>query len=337
MNMEDVVIRKFRDSDVDDFIRLSEVSFSEESIAAGITPQDFERETRKIFRWKMIPYKLLTMLMNIKWEGFVAEKGEKVVGGAMFMGKKDHMVLSNLMVDPEYRRQGIGQTLLIKRLERLAELGYLYATTEVLETNSASIGNIKKRGFELFNSYSVYESALPLQENQLTANLKLDFQEIKPSDRTVFHKIEKQTTPQFLLKINGSAEDRFFLSRWQKLYLRYIHSSKWIKALSLGGEIIGFICVDFQQQQSKGFLIKPVISEKGMSYLADILQGVATWLTASGRLSMVIEISDRWTCMRDYVLEHGWRKQYTWLEFIKWLDDRAKQETLERFPIQVNE
>jgi GNAT superfamily N-acetyltransferase len=331
--MEDVIIRKFRYSDIDDFIRLSKLSFSQESIAAGISPQDFERETRRIFRWKMIPYKILTLLMQIKWEGFVAEKRNKVVGGGMFMGKKNHMVLSNLMVDPEYRRQGLGQALLKKRLERLAELGHPYAITDVLETNIASLGNIQKQGFELYNSYSVYEIALPFPESQPTAKREIDFQDIKQSDRTKFYEIERQNTPQFVVYINDSAADRFFLSRWQKLYLRYIHSSRWIKVLVMGKEILGFVSVDYQQQQSKGFLIQPMISDQGMRYLPDLLKKAGGWLTESGKSSMVIETPDRWTGVRDYLVENGWIKQYTWLEFIKWLDQGAKQETLKLFPL----
>jgi len=39
--MEDFLIRKFEYTDIDDFIRLSKISFAEESIAAGLTPDNF--------------------------------------------------------------------------------------------------------------------------------------------------------------------------------------------------------------------------------------------------------------------------------------------------------
>ena len=92
--MNEVVIRKFEHTDVDEFIRLSQISFAEESIAEGITPEDFEHETRRIFRWKMLPYKLLTALMGIQWEGFVAEKDGKVVGGGMYIGRNNRMTIT---------------------------------------------------------------------------------------------------------------------------------------------------------------------------------------------------------------------------------------------------
>ena len=330
--MEDVIIRKFKHTDVDDFIRLSKLSFAEESIAAGITPEDFELETRRIFRWRMIPYKLLSHLMGIKWEGFVAEKDGKVVGGGMYMGRNNRMILTNLMVDPEFRRQGIGQALLLKRLERLSELGFPYVTTQVLDTNSASLANIKKQDFELFNQYSVYERNLPLPDREDPIVHPLTVREINSSDKAAFREIEKRTTPAFVLQINGSAESRYFLSRWQKLYLRYTRYSKWIKAVVAEGETLGFLCADFHPQQRKGFLLQPVVSDEGLQYLPAMIRKVGAWLEESGKVSMVVEIPDQQTRIRDYLLDNGWSQQYTWLEFIKWLDERARQKITSQSP-----
>jgi hypothetical protein len=36
-----------------------------------------------------------------------------------------------------------------------------------------------------------------------------------------------------------------------------------------------------------------------------------TWLKQSGRESMIVEIPDQWAKIRDYLLENGWKKQYT--------------------------
>jgi ribosomal protein S18 acetylase RimI-like enzyme len=323
--MGDVIIRKFKHTDVNDFLRLSRLSFAEESIAAGITPEDFELETRRIFRWKMIPYKLLTNLMGIKWEGFVAEKDGKVVGGGMYMGRNNRMVLTNLMVDPEFRRQGIGQALLQKRLERLTELGFPFVTTQVLDTNLASLANIKKQDFELFNKYSVYERNLPLQDREDPIVYPLTFREINSLDKAAFREVEKRITPAFIMYIIGSAESRYFVSNWQKLYLRYTRYSKWIKAVVAEGETLGFLCADFHPQQRKGFLLPPVVSKEGLRYLPTMIRQAGAWLEKSGKVSMVVEIPDQQTCIRDYLLDNGWSRQYTWLEFIKWLDERARQ------------
>jgi len=323
--MNDVTIRKFKRTDVDDFIRISKLSFAEESLAEGITPEDFEQETRRIFRWKMLPYKLLTALMGVKWEGFVAEKNGKVVGGGMYIGRNNRMSITNLMVDPEYRRQGVGQALLIRRLEHLSERGFPFAIAQVLDTNTASLQNLKKQNFEVFNKFTVYERNLPIPKSNDSSITPITVREINRSDRTLFREIEDKSTPRSVLNVKGSAETQYFLSAWQKIYARFTGYSKWIKAVVTSGETTGFLCAGFQDRQQKGLLIQPVVADDCLNYLPDMLYTAGTWLEQSGRESMIVEIPDQWTKIRDYLLENGWKKQYTWLELVRWLDERAGQ------------
>lgn len=317
--MNDLKIRNFRYTDVDEFIRISKLSFAEETLASGITPEDFEQETRRIFRWKMIPYRLLTALIGIKWEGFVAEKDGKVVGGGMYIGRNNRMSITNLMVDPEYRRQGIGQALLIRRLERMTERGFPFAMAQVLETNTASLQNLRKQNFEVFNQYSVYEHTLPLPESHNLCKPQISVREISRSDQALFKEIEDKTTLRSVLDVKGSAEAQYFLSGRQKIYARFARYSKWIKAVDVSAETIGFLCAGFQDRQQKGLLIQPIISESCLDYLPAILYKSGAWLELSGRKSMIIEIPDQWTDIHNFLLKKGWKKLYTWLELVRWL------------------
>ncbi len=322
--MNDLKIRNFKYSDVDDFIRISKLSFAEELLADGITPEDFEQETRRIFRWKMLSYRLLTALIGIKWEGFVAEKDGKVVGGGMYIGRNNRMSVTNLMVDPAYRRQGIGQALLVQRLERLSERGFPFATSQVLETNTASLQNLRKQNFEVFNQYSVYEHPLPLPAIRDSSIPPISFRDIARSDRVLFKEIEDRTTPRSVLSVKGSAENRYFLSGWQKMYALFTRYSRWIKAVETSGETIGFLCAGFQDRQQKGLLIQPIVAEDCFDSLPAMLQLVGTWLQQSGRESLVVEIPNQWGKSRETLLENGWKKQYSWLELVRWLDERDK-------------
>jgi GNAT superfamily N-acetyltransferase len=324
--MADVTIRKFSHKDVDDFIRISKTSFAEESRAVGITPEDFELETRRIFRWNMIPYRILTTLMGVRWEGFVAEKEGKVVGGGMYMGRKNQMTITNLMVDPAYRRQGIGQALLVKRLEHLSERGFPFVTAQVLDTNSASLANLKKQGFEVFNRYSVYERSLPMPENRDPTISAVTLRNIDSSDRALFREIESRTTSTYILYVNGSMETRYFLSGWQKIFARFTSYKKWIKAFIDQGKTIGFFGADFQLHQCKGSLLQPVVSDEDLQYLPVMIKNAGGWLEGSGKESMIVEIPEERHQISEYLLNNGWTKNYTWFELIKWRDERARHE-----------
>lgn len=315
--MKELTIRKFEPTDVEDFIRLSKISFAEESLAEGITPEDFEQETRRIFRWKMLPYKLLTALMRVSWEGFVAEKDGKVVGGGMYIGRNNRMIITNLMVDPAYRRQGIGQALLVRRLERLAEGGFPYVMAQVLDTNIPSLQNLQKQNFEVFNQFSVYERSLPLPKNIDAGIPPITTRNIDRSDKALFGEIERKITSSQILQVKGSVETQYFPTMWQKKYARFTGYSKWIKVASAAEERIGFLCASFQAQQRKGILLQPIVADEDLQLLPAIIQKAGSWLEAAGKEAMLVEIPDQQTTIRDYLLENGWRKQFTWLELVR--------------------
>ena len=90
------------------------------------------------------------------------------------------------------------------------------------------------------------------------------------------------------------------------------------------GETIGFLCASFQDRQRKGLLIQPMVAEDCLNFLPAMLHKAGTWLEQLGKESMIVEIPDQWTKIRETLLENGWKKQYTWLELVRWLDERVE-------------
>ena len=83
-------------------------------------------------------------------------------------------------------------------------------------------------------------------------------------------------------------------------------------------------CAGFQDRQQKGLLIQPIVKEGYLDLVPAMLYEAGAWLEQSGRISMIVEISDQWTKTR-YLLENGWKKQFTWLELVRWLGESAKR------------
>jgi hypothetical protein len=107
------------------------------------------------------------------------------------------------------------------------------------------------------------------------------------------------------------------------MYAQFTRYSRWIRAVVVSGETIGFLCAGFQDRQQKGLLILPIIREGCLELLPVMLYKAGAWLEQAGRKSMIVEIPDQWTKTRDYILGNGWKKQYTWLELVRWLDESA--------------
>lgn len=321
--MADFKIREFTHQDTEEFIRVSESAFADEWLADGMTPDGFASQTRQIFRWKMIPYKLLTALMGIQWEAFVAEADDHPVGGAMYIGQKNRMVLTNLMVEPAYRRRGIGQALLVKRLERLTQRGVPFAIVKVLETNEASLGNLRKQGFVEYHRKSAYERSLPITVNEKDNRIIVG-REMNTSDRKLLRAIEKKGVSPFVLH-NHSAETEYFPSLWQKMYVRFVGNHYWVRAFDADGVTIGFLGADHTHPMTTGYMYQPVIAPENMLYLPTMLHQAGTWMETIGLQSAKIEIPDRPIEVVTYLLETGWVKKHTWIYLVKWLDEKARQ------------
>ena len=91
---------------------------------------------------------LFGQLPDDSHEFLVAEREDgKLLGYVGMMTVLDEGYISNVAVDPEVRRQGIGDALIRALLER-AELRELrFVTLEVREHNEAAISLYRKHGF----------------------------------------------------------------------------------------------------------------------------------------------------------------------------------------------
>ena len=72
------------------------------------------------------------------WPGRPAPNGGLVVGYVGFWYIVDEAHISTLAVHPDWRRQGVGEALLVAAMERGLDLGAIKATLEVRMTNAAA-------------------------------------------------------------------------------------------------------------------------------------------------------------------------------------------------------
>ena len=319
----DFTIRKFIHRDVEDFIRLATSAFADEWLAEGMTPEGFARQIRQIFRWNMIPFRLLTALVGIQWEAFVAEVNGHIVGGGMYMGRKKRMNLEYLMVEPAYRRQGIGQALLVKRLERLTELGIPFVMAQELETNQASLGNLHKQGFVEYQRTATYKHSLPLPAAEETERVINRLP--KAADRAPFQEIQKRIMAPFV-RYNSTAENVYFPSPWRKLYLQFLGSQDWPRAFDVDGATVGFLAALHDGPKTTGLILHPTVAPENARYFPTMIHQAATWLETLGLDSVNINVPEQFSEITAYLQNSGWTKEYTWIHLVKWLDDKARQE-----------
>jgi ribosomal protein S18 acetylase RimI-like enzyme len=314
-----ITIRAFHPQDLDSLIHLATLSFAEEYTASGMTADGFAQQIRMATKGRMIPLKITTALSGYKWEVFVAEVDDQVVGCGGYLGRQ-RMELVNLMVHPDYRRRGIGQALLEHRLERLATLGCSTVTTTILANNKASLGNVEKQGFEIFDRYTILETALPLPHPSGSRASALRSQSILSTDKSAFEKIETQTANPLWQQIEGSAGDRYFLRAGDRLMNRFNRTQSWVRVFRLEEETIGFLAAKTSEGQTKGSISRPVIADEHAQYLAEMLHETAVWLSEHGKTTLQIAVPNARPMLLDLLQEQGWQQIQSWVRLVKWLN-----------------
>jgi hypothetical protein len=68
-----------------------------------------------------------------------------------------------------------------------------------------------------------------------------------------------------------------------------------------------------------------IIAEVCLDFLPAMVHEAGTRMEKSREEFMIVEIPDQWGESRVYSIESGWKKQYTWLELVRWLGRRARK------------
>lgn len=93
-----------------------------------------------------------------RWAEGTGGRKRSVVGYCGFWRAADEAHISTIAVDPEYRRQGIGQLLLIAAIDTAVDLGANIMSLEVRVSNIAAQNLYRKYGFEVVGRRPRYYS-----------------------------------------------------------------------------------------------------------------------------------------------------------------------------------
>lgn len=312
-----LLIRPLRITDIDSLTDIAAISFAAEYEARGQTAASFSQQIRMVTRGRMIPFRLFTRLAGYKWAIFVAEVDGRIVGCGGYIGRKQ-VELANLMVHPDYRRQGIGRALLQKRLTYLAEAGYPYVTTTVLTTNTASLGNLSQQGFTPFDTYTILQKPLASTENHKWSDASLLSRQLTPTDKSIFTQIEAELTPPDLLAQQGSKVEGYFLSSGQRLLNRLTGSRFWARAFIHKGETVGFLAGRTATGQTSGMVGRPIVRDAHLHHLPAMLHEAETWLLQEDKKKVQLSLPvSRAHVGEELLHQYGWTETYTWVRLIK--------------------
>jgi ribosomal protein S18 acetylase RimI-like enzyme len=150
---DNVLIRDFRKSDLDDLLRLLPVCNAEEFEASGFDPDHVRGMVNRWFGWGgRFLFGLLRLFGKRPLKFLAAETDGKLVGTTIVEDRGKWSSISVVMVDPDFRRRGIATRLMTRALEYVRQRGKVRAVLGVLSTNVPAMDMYVKLGFRAFEN-----------------------------------------------------------------------------------------------------------------------------------------------------------------------------------------
>jgi ribosomal-protein-alanine N-acetyltransferase len=150
---EDVLIRDFRKSDLNDLLDLLPKSFAEEFEVTGFDPDHVRKMVDQLFGISGRVFLALTKLSGKEpARFFVAEVDNRVVGTAIVNNRRIVGYVSTVMVHPAYRRKGIATKLMNNAIGYIQRKKMARAVLYVDSTNIPAKNVYTKLGFKKFEN-----------------------------------------------------------------------------------------------------------------------------------------------------------------------------------------
>lgn len=321
--MPNIILRKFRINDLEAVTRLAHLAFSDPSLQEGGTPDALAYRLRSLTRGRMLPMRLLTRLLHYRLEMIVAEVDLTVVGFIMVTGH-GQMNMNTLMVDPRYRRCGIGAALLEETVRLVRSWGYPFATAEVLATNHPSAQLCLKLGFEVYDTYTAFETSLPLdQPAEHSPRNWVSLRPVREGEQAAFAELEKRLVPPMDLQVRGSAARYFFPTLYRRLVDYREHKQYQAWAIEKDSQRVGFQYIHSNMGNPKGTITKPLLPDADLNFLPSIVEMAGDWFSEIGKNTIRLEVPAERPYLLDNLSAWNWQPTVGWICLVKWLDRKV--------------
>ena len=234
---DNVLIRDFRKSDLNDLLGLFPLCFAGEFEISGFDPDHVVDMVNRAFgRTGTLILGLLRLCGKEPAKFLVAETGGKIVGTTIINNRRKSGYISSVMVHPDYRRKGIATRLLTNTLNYIRKRKKTRAVLHVDSTNASAKSIYVKLGFKAFEhlAYFVRETnSMHVPENASGVKIR-EFQ--KDDLDPVYNLIKASEDPNSLRIFDFTKKDLKvpFLQRM----FRFATQKELVAVL--GGRVVGY-------------------------------------------------------------------------------------------------
>ncbi|MCI4368032.1 MAG: GNAT family N-acetyltransferase [Thermoplasmata archaeon] len=285
------MLREFRPSDAEAFFQLMRSQFPEEEALLGSRPEGLRDVVRRVYRWD---YRLVLGLLRILgrpvFRFFVVEDSGKLAGVALLTYTQEAGYISEVVVDPAYRRRGHARRVVEACLSGAKASGRRYGVLDVLVGNAPARALYDKLGFQPLRSKSYMVKDLPAGRRGAGAGLPRNGRAFRRADAAALQKVLERDLPDRVLKVLPVERGAFSVPQ-VVAYGLGATTDAWVIDVGRGAE--AFVRASVSTAMAAGNLTCPVIgpgvSDEGARQMVEYGLG---WIAERGAPRVLSEVPD---------------------------------------------
>jgi len=273
-----VILRDLRQADGAEFFSLMERGFPAESALLGNRPEEFQKIFRRLFRWDTrFLLGLLRLFGRPIVRALVVEEAGKVVATTLVTFPRGSAYVSNVVVDPDYRRRGYAKAMLEEARATARRTKRPYIALDVLETNTGARALYESLGYRPLHARAQLVQDDP-QRFLTTTPRSAPVRPIRRSDVPTLVEVLRRQTPTEVEKVLPTGPDRFLANGMANRMLASEEAS-WVLDRGSGPE--AHVAATVSDAMEAAHLTAPTLSESVDDRMAvELVSTAGAWCAA---------------------------------------------------------
>jgi ribosomal protein S18 acetylase RimI-like enzyme len=280
------VLRDLRPHDAAPLFALTRVSFPEESVLLGFRPEAMERVVRRLFRPHI---RLLLGLARLAgrpvFRYFILEESGRLVAGTLLTFTERAGYVSNVSVDPAFRRRGFARRMLRRAQQEAARRRRRYIVLDVLSDNAPAIALYRSLGYKSLRTVHLWSRELGPEEPPAPPASR----PYRPDDLPALLAAARSELPPEVDAVLPTGRGEFGATSFVDALLE---ARSYPRTVELDGRPAAYLHLSASQTQTSGHLRLVVAPGVAPERLRPAMAEGLAWARAEGAQRIVAQLPD---------------------------------------------
>ncbi len=280
------MLRDLGPRDAHRLFELTRVSFPEESALLGFRPEAMEKVLHRIFRPHIrLVLALARLAGRPVFRYFIIEEQGRLVAGTLLTFSARAGYVSNVSVDPGWRRRGFARRLLLRAQEETGRRHRRYVVLDVLSTNAPAIALYRSLGYRDLRTMHLWSRDLAA-ENGAAPPASRPY---RPSDLPALLAAARAEVPAEVEEVLPTGEGEFGATSFVDALLA---ARSYVRTVEIDGRPAAYLHLSASETQTSGSLRLVVAPSVPPGRLKPAIEEGLAWARGAGARRIVAHLPD---------------------------------------------